>query len=42
MLKSMGAEHDTYVSLKVSPQKLLNNYQGKKVFYNGEILWTPS
>lgn len=40
MLKSMGAKHDTYVSHKVSPQKLLINYQGEKVFYNGEIWWT--
>ena len=38
MLKSKGAEHHTYISLKVSPQKLLINYQGEKVFYNGEIL----
>ena len=32
MLKSMGAEHNTYISFEVSPQKLLINYQGGKVF----------
>ena len=38
----MGAEHDIYTSLQVSPHELLINYKQEKVFYNGEILWTPS